>query len=528
MLETMRCPRGAVSAPHHLAAETALRVLRDGGNAVEAMVAAAATIAVAYPHMNSLGGDNFWLIKKGDKIFGIDACGRASENVSAKFYSDRGYRSIPSRGPLSALTVAGALSGWDLALQISSKFGGSLPLDRLLEDAIFYAKTGVPVAHSLHKNIAKKASELKNIPGFSETFLSAGKPPKTGARFTLSALAATLKHLSERGLQDFYTGKLSRKIAFDLSKLDSPVSLDDLKRHEASIIEPLEVPTSIGTLYNMPPPTQGIASLIILSLFDMLEKPEPETADYIHVLLEATKAAFEIRDKHVCDPEQMDISAERLLETNNLRRMASEIDLKQAKPWKPKIDLGDTVWMGAADSDGCVVSFIQSIYWEFGSGLVLPETGIVWQNRGVSFSLDEKHHNCLEPMRKPFHTIQPAMAKLRDGRIMAYGTMGGEGQPQTQAALFSRYAVYQQDLQTAINAPRWLLGKTWGDDSNMLRLESRIEADVVNELKQRGHVVEVVGSYDDIMGHAGAVVVRPDGIFEAASDPRSDGAATGF
>ena len=518
MLETMRCPRGAVSAPHHLAAETALRVLRDGGNAVEAMVAAAATIAVAYPHMNSLGGDNFWLIKKGDKIFGIDACGRASENVSAKFYSDRGYRSIPSRGPLSALTVAGALSGWDLALQISSKFGGSLPLDRLLEDAFFMLKQ-VCLLRTRAWGIAKKASRLKNIPGFSETFVG-WQTPKTGARFTLSV--TTLKHLSERGLQDFYTGKLSRKIAFDLSKLDSPVSLDDLKRHEASIIEPLEVPTSIGTLYNMPPPTQGIASLIILSLFDMLEKPEPETADYIHVLLEATKAAFGFRQ--AWRSRAMDI-AERYLRRTSTHGI--EIDLKQAKPWKPKIDL--VIPFGwELQTDGRVVRFIQSIYWEFGSGLVLPETGIVWHNRGVSFSLDERHHNCLEPMRKPFHTIQPAMAKLRDGRIMAYGTMGGEGQPQTQAALFSRYAVYQQDLQTAINAPRWLLGKTWGDDSNMLRLESRIEADVVNELKQRGHVVEVVGSYDDIMGHAGAVVVRPDGIFEAASDPRSDGAATGF
>ncbi|MEE2933424.1 MAG: gamma-glutamyltransferase family protein [Pseudomonadota bacterium] len=528
MIETMRSSRGAVSAPHHLAAEAGLRVLREGGNAIEAMVATAATIAVVYPHMNALGGDNFWLIHKSGRIFGIDACGRAAKKITREFYLSRGFSSIPSRGALSALTVAGAPSGWELALQISAKFGGSLPLDRLLEDAIYYAGVGVPVTRSLQKNVVNKSNELADIPGFSETFLPDGKPPIVGERFVLPALAETLMQIGERGISDFYEGELSRKIISDLAKVGSPLSLEDMEKHKARMTEPLQAATSSGTLYNMPPPTQGIASLIILSLFDILKRPEAETADYIHAIIEATKAAFNIRDKYVADPDSMNVLVSKFLSHDSLTQLASGIDFSHAKPWNTPVDSGDTVWMGAADSDGCVVSCIQSVYWEFGSGLVLPETGIVWQNRGIGFSLNQNHHNRLEPMRQPFHTIQPALANLHDGRVMAYGTMGGEGQPQTQAAIFSRYVTYKQDLQTAINSPRWLLGRTWGDDTSKLRLESRFTADVTNDLAQRGHELEMVGDFDDIMGHAGAVVLRPDGIFEAASDPRSDGAALGF
>ena len=528
MIETMRSSRGAVSAPHHLAAQAGLRVLREGGNAIEAMVATAATIAVVYPHMNALGGDNFWLIKKSGKIIGIDACGRTAKKINREFYLKRGFSSIPPRGALSALTVAGAPSGWDLALQISAKIGGSLPLSRLLEDAIFFASVGVPVTRSLQKNIINKSNELADVPGFSETFLPGGKPPIIGERFVLSALAETLAQISERGISDFYEGELSRKIISDLATAGSPLRLEDMEKHRARVVEPLKATTSFGTLYNMPPPTQGIASLMILSLFDLFKRPEAETADYIHAIIEATKAAFNIRDKYVADPDYMDVAVSKFLSHESLTQMASEIDFSHAKPWNAQVDSGDTVWMGAADCDGCVVSCIQSIYWEFGSGLVLPETGIVWQNRGIGFSLEQNHHNSLEPMRQPFHTIQPALAKLCDGRTMAYGTMGGEGQPQTQAAILSRYVAYKQDLQSAINAPRWLLGRTWGDDTSILRLESRFGSDVADDLRQRGHKLELVSDFDDIMGHAGAVVLRPDGIYEAASDPRSDGAAVGF
>ena len=528
MIETARSPRGMVSAPHRLATEAGLRVLREGGNAIEAMISAAATITVVYPHMNALGGDNFWLIYDGRNVVGIDACGAAAAGVDTDFYKRRGYKAIPSRGPLSALTVAGAPSGWEIALQMSEKRGGKLPLPRLLEDAIYYAEHGIPISNSLHRNIAAKQNELRDIVGFAETFLPLGTPPLSGARLKMPALAETYVKLGQRGIDDFYRGSIADSIAADLAVAGSPITRDDLARHHSKIVQPLSINTRTGVLYNMPPPTQGLASIIILGLFDRLDKAQPESAEYIHRLLEATKIAFRIRDRHISDPSYMTVSPADFLTENYLSEMASQIDLNIAAPWTMPADNGDTVWLGAADSEGCIISFIQSIYWEFGSGVVLPESGIVWQNRGISFSLDESHHNALAPRRRPFHTIQPALANLLDGRVMAYGTMGGEGQPQTQAALFSRYAVYGQELQQSITAPRWLLGRTWGQDTAQLRVESRFGKDVIEGLRRMGHEPDMAGAFDEIMGHAGAVVLRPDGMFEGAADPRCDGAANGF
>ena len=201
-------------------------------------------------------------------------------------------------------------------------------------------------------------------------------------------------------------------------------------------------------------------------------------------------------------------------------------------PWPQPAAKGDTVWLGAIDAAGRAVSFIQSIYWEFGSGLVLPGSGIVWQNRGTSFALDPRRPNALLPHRRPFHTIQPALALLDDGRVMPYGTMGGEGQPQTQAAIYTRYVTFGQELQAAISAPRWLLGRTWGADVTNLRLESRFAPEVVRRLQAAGHDVDLVGAFDEAMGHAGALVLHRGGVragtIEGASDPRSDGRAAGF
>ena len=208
--------------------------------------------------------------------------------------------------------------------------------------------------------------------------------------------------------------------------------------------------------------------------------------------------------------------------------MAASIDPAKAAPWPHPSQQGDTVWFGAIDGDGTAVSAIQSLYWEFGSGVILDETGITWQNRGTSFSLDETHHNALKPRRRPFHTIQPALAHLADGRVMPWGTMGGEGQPQTQTMIFARHVLHGMDLQGSITAPRWLLGRTWGEETTTLKLENRIDQAVIDWLTSAGHAVEMTGPYEDMMGHAGALVRHPSGLIEGASDPRSDGAAVGF
>ena len=528
MTQTTFSAHGMVSAPHHLAAKTGLRVLEDGGNAIEAMVAAAAAITVVYPHMNAIGGDNFWLIQNGDKVTAIDACGAAAAAADRKYYFDRGFNAIPARGPLAALTVAGAPSGWQAALEISSTRGGRLPLARLFEDAIYYARTGIPVAATLHRNASDKADSLRDVHGYADVFLPEGAPLRMGSKLKLPALAETFDHLAAKGLDDFYRGELARRIAADLTAAGSPIALADLECHRPRLVTPLSLRLRQGTVYNLPPPTQGLASLIILGLFDRLDCATVDSVAHVHAIIEATKKAFRIRDRHIVDPEFMTVDPKDFLNEDTLDRLAADIDPRQAAPWPAPADSGDTVWLGAADNNGCVVSFIQSIYWEFGSGVVLPETGIVWQNRGTSFSLDETHHNCLKPHRRPFHTIQPALAHLDDGRLMAYGTMGGDGQPQTQAAVFSRYAVFGQELQQAITAPRWLLGRTWGAESVDLRIENRFDPMVIDGLRQIGHEPLVTDAFDEIMGHAGAVVARPDGTFEGAADPRSDGAACGF
>ena len=246
--------------------------------------------------------------------------------------------------------------------------------------------------------------------------------------------------------------------------------------------------------------------------------------DHVHGLVEATKQAFLLRDRHVGDPAYHDFDWQGLLsDPVALDALAARIDPAQALPWPQPPQWGDTCWFGAADAEGRVVSAIQSTYFEFGSGLVLPKTGITWQNRGSSFRLAESGWNALKPYRKPFHTLNPALARFDDGRVMAYGTMGGEGQPQTQAALFTRYARYGCDLQAAITAPRWLLGRTWGDQSTTLKLEDGFEPALYEALAAAGHEVERVGPLTATMGHAGAIVRHADGRLEGATDPRSDG-----
>jgi gamma-glutamyltranspeptidase len=531
MINTTRTSRGIAVAPHHLASQAALAILRSGGNAIEAMVAAASTIAVVYPHMNSIGGDGFWLIVKPDgETLAIDACGAAASSINVDHYLSRGLKAIPTRGPLAANTVAGTVSGWELALQVSSQLGGKKPLKDLLADAIHYARNGFPMTASQSETTLSKLDELRGVAGFSEVFLPGGKVPQTGSNFTNPALATTLQTLADEGLQSFYHGALAERIAADLAAVGSPVGLSDLQAHRAELKQPLQLAHSLGTLFNTAPPTQGLVSLAILGLLDRagLASVTADSADHVHLVVEATKLAFGLRDRFITDPAHMSVNAQDLLAPAALDELAQEIDAVQAAPWGAGKGPGDTIWMGVCDSSGLAVSFIQSIYHEFGSGVVLPTTGINWQNRGASFSLDPAHLCALLPGKKPFHTLNPAAARLHDGRVMVYGNMGGDGQPQSQAAVFTRHAVFGQPLQTAISAPRWLLGRTWGESSDSLKLESRFSAETVQALRTRGHEVDVLGAFDAAFGHAGAIVRHPDGMLEGASDPRSDGVVAGF
>lgn len=518
-----------VTAPHHLASQAGLSVLREGGTAIEAVVAMAATLTVVYPHMTGIGGDGFWLVAApGAAPVAISAAGPAGSLATPARYRDAGHSTIPWRGPLAANTVAAAVEGWRAALDVSAAWGGRLPLGRLFEEAIAHAEDGYVVTRSQHETTATKLDGLRDQPGFAETFLDRGAVPAVGAVLKRPAIAATLRRLAEAGLDDFYRGRLAAGIAADLARLGAPVTAGDLAAYRAWTGAPLSVRVRGAMLYNQPPPTQGVASLLILALFDRLGVTAAEGFEHLHGLVEATKQAFLLRDRHVGDPAAMTVAPGDLLAPEGLDRLAARIDPARALPWPAPPSAGDTTWMGAVDRHGAVASYIQSIYFEFGSGLVLPESGLNWQNRGCSFALDGAGPRVLAPGRLPFHTLNPALARFDDGRTMVYGTMGGEGQPQTQAAVFSRYAFFGQELQQAVTAPRWLLGRTWGEDSVSLKLESRVPAEVVAALRAAGHAVELMADFTETMGHAGALVRHADGVIEGATDPRSDGAVAAW
>jgi len=533
MFNSIRSTRGMAVAPHALAAQASLAVLREGGNAVEAMLAAAAAIAVVYPHMNSIGGDAFWLIHvPGQAPRAIDACGAAAAAASIDWYAARGISgAIPFRGGVAANTVAGTVSGWQAAYEFSrTALGGRLPLARLLADAIHYAEQGIAVTRSQHAITRSKLDGLKGQAGFDATYLVDGAAPAVGSVFLQPRLAATLKQLAHAGLQDFYRGELAASLAHDLAAAGSPLTRADLQRHSAEWRKPLALKHSLGTLYNMTPPTQGLVSLLILGILDALGlgKLDPAGADYVHLCVEATKQAFAVRDRYITDPTHMQVDAQSLLAPEQVRALAAKIDRKCASPWGRGKGPADTVWMGVIDGEGRAVTFIQSTYHEYGSGVVLKDSGIVWQNRGCSFSLDPKALNALQPLRKPFHTLNPALALFDDGRNMVYGNMGGDGQPQSQSAVFTRYALFGMNPQEAVSAPRWLLGRTWGQTSDTLKLEARFPAEVVRQLEAYGHEVEVLQAWDETMGHAGAIVRHTNGVLEGGADPRSDGAVAAF
>ncbi|QQK64118.1 gamma-glutamyltransferase family protein [Cobetia sp. cqz5-12] len=563
MMHTRRGFGGACAAPHHLAAEAGRDTLRDGGNAIEAMVAMAATIAVVYPHMNGIGGDGFWLIKRpGLAPIAIDACGPAAALANREFYAAQGYGvaddetgaplmngdSIPSRGPLSALTVAGTIGGWQEALAFSAETSADerspLPLSTLLGHAIRHANDGVAVSASQKALSEKHLAVLSQQPGFAERYLGqseSGEPIalEEGARLRQPTLAATLSRLADAGLEDFYRGELAARMAQELEAAGSPLRLADLNGYRAQRVTPLKVRLRDSEVYNLPAPTQGLATLMILGLYDDLSarhgisEADGNTPRHLHALIEATKRAFLVRDSLITSPECLEgglagsiATQQRHLAAEALAEQAARVDMQAALGWPYEPAEGDTIWMGTTDSDGTTVSFIQSVYWEFGSGLVLPSSGVMWQNRGLAFDLAPDRLRSLAPGRKPFHTLNPSLACFDDGRVMAFGTMGGEGQPQTQAAVFTRIARHGMSLQDAISAPRWLLGRTWGDVSTSLKLESRLAGEMAQTLAAMGHEVEVLDeAFSDTLGHAGAVMRHPDGQVEAAHDPRSDGGA---
>ncbi len=525
-----------ITTPHYLASATGADILRAGGSAVDAAIAANATLCVAYPHMAGLGGDGFWLLSDDNDVRAINASGPAAAAASKSYYQERGFESIPERGPESALTVPGAVDGWRQAHQEY----GSLPWERLFEDAIAYARDGVPVTEELARWIALDRDVIGVDDTAAELFLDNGTVPDAGARISQHMLADSLERIAEHGSREgFYDGALAQEFCAGLGE-DSPLEPDDFSQYSADWVEPLSIEYRGYTAHSLPPNTQGLAALQILGLLDGfdVESFGDGTREYYHTLAEAVKVSFADRDAWVTDPDSVNLPAETLLSESYLSGRRNLItssgvlpaDLEPGRaPDKTSKDSaagGDTVYLSVVDEDGLAVSLIQSIYFDFGSGIIAGDTGIIPQNRGSFFSLEDSHVNSLVPGKRTFHTLTPAMLTHDGEPELIYGTMGGEGQPQTQAALVTRLVDFGYDVQQAIEAPRWLYGRTWGEDTRSLSLESRVPDSVITALQKQGHQVSVARRYDDTMGHAAAISID-DGVLEGGADPRGDGAAIG-
>ncbi|RKF19898.1 gamma-glutamyltransferase [Alginatibacterium sediminis] len=516
--------QAAVTAPHFLAAQSGEKILKSGGNAIEACIAMASTLSVVYPHMTNPGGDGFWLIHKpGEMPVGLNAAGHAAANLDGVEFGDH------LRGPKVALTTAGAVSGWNEAL---IRYPGQLTLSQLLSPAIDLARNGFPVSESLHNALIKLAVDYPSK-DFSKVFFNGSKPYETGDIMKLPAIANTFRDLSERGFSDWSSGELAKKNADYLYKQGSPITIRDLEKTKAFWCEALELETIWGKFYNMGAPTQGGSSLNIIGILNQLVTTTTKPKSFwltqqgeqlaLHTLIEAVKIAFNWRNEQLSDSTDCDGDIKLRLNATQLNEQFTSIS-EQAQAWPNPGPTGDTVWMGAVDKNGLAVSYIQSIYWEFGSGLVNPETGVVWNNRCLGFNNNPEHPNSIKPGHQPMHTLNPPLAILDDNSRLIYGTMGGEGQPQTQAAIIWRYLLQEFSLSNAIAAPRWLLGKTWGKSQDNLKLEQSLYERLGTKLLEQGHDAVAAADFAEFFGHAGAIHIK-DNDSTAATDPRSDGAA---
>lgn len=518
--------RGLVTSPHPLATQAGLQVLARGGNAIEAALATAAVLCVVYPHFTGLGGDAFWLIgEPGGRVRAISGIGQAAQAAPAM------AAPMPTRGAAAALTSAASVDSWGLAHVMSQRdWHGRFAWCDLLMPAIRHAHEGFAVSQSQQFWLGMRAGEVAQWPGFAATFLPPGHAGQAGEVLRQPALAASLTRLATHGAREFYEGALAERLAAGLAAAGSPLRLADLRQTRAREEAPLRLPYRGGELLTLAPPTQGVTTLQIMGLLERLDLAAvPEgSADYYHLLAEAIKRAFIDRDHHLADPEFAHVPVAQLLDSTNLAAQAARIDRHRALPWPHRFQTGDTVYIAAADAQGRGVSLLQTIYFDWGSGVVVGDTGVLWHNRGAAFHPDPAHHNGLRPGKRPLHTLNPGLY-LRDGRPqLLYGTQGADGQPQTLAALLTRLIDYGMDPLTALSRPRILLGRTFSDSRDSLKIEADVGDGVITALRQRGHEVTPIAAQSPLAGQPGVIHLSADGVFTGAHDPRSEGLASGL
>jgi gamma-glutamyltranspeptidase/glutathione hydrolase len=510
--------RNCVATSQPLAAQAGLRMLLKGGNAVDAILATAISLTVLEPTSNGIGSDAFCILWDGKKLHGLNASGRSPAAWTPERF--KGMQTMPQRG-WDAVTVPGCVSAW---AEMSAKFG-KLPFADLFEPAIKYASDGFMVTPTISRLWANQVPELKNQPGFAEAFMPNGRAPVAGEKFSFLAQARTLARIAESKSRDFYEGELAEQTVAWSRKHGGAMTLDDLAAHRNDWVEPIGIDYRGYTLHEIPPNGQGIAALIALGIienFDVARMPV-DSPDNLHLKIEAMKLAFADINEYVSDPATMRVKPSEMLDKAYLKERAKLIDMKKAQaPTHGNPAKGGTVYLTAADESGMMVSYIQSNFAGFGSGVVVPGTGISLQNRGFGFSLKEGHANIVAPRKRPFHTIIPGFL-TKDGKpLMSFGVMGGSMQAQGHMQVVSRMVDHGQNPQAASDAPRWRV-----DTGIKVGIEHGVAADTVNELRARGHDMPQADRWSTDFGRAQLIHIMEDGYF-AASERRTDGQAVGF
>ncbi|MGH9339863.1 MAG: gamma-glutamyltransferase [Acidobacteriota bacterium] len=511
---------GIIATSQPLASAAGLKVLMEGGNAIDAAVTAVITLSVVEPMMTGPGGDLFALVwsAKDQKLYGLNASGPAGSLATLEYFKEKGYQTIPVEG-LEPVSLPGAVEGWN---QLLERFG-TVPLSRALEPAIDYAEKGFAVSPVIAADWQVEVDKLRRHPTGASTYLVNGRAPQPGEIFKNPKLARTYRRLAKEP-DSFYRGHLAEEIAGFIQSNGGLLTLQDFQNYHAQWVEPISTTYRGYEVFELPPNGQGIAALMMLNILEGFDLAgmEHNSGQYLHLLIEAKRLAFADLQAYVADPGRVDVPVSPLLSKEYAAQRRALIDPTRANPEiGPGLKLdGDTVYLTAADSQGNMISLINSIFHMWGSGVVAGETGVTLQNRGALHSLDASHPNRLEPGKRPFHTIIPAMV-FRDGSPwLSFGVMGGSMQPQGHVQVLCNLIDFGMNIQQAGEAPRFR------HESDGLALESEISGEAQRILVEKGHkVVFTVGAFGGFQG----ILREPvTGVYHSGSDPRKDGLAIGY
>ncbi|WP_418055160.1 gamma-glutamyltransferase [Pseudidiomarina terrestris] len=527
-------PNAMAATSQPLATQVALDIMQQGGNAIDAAIAANAVLGLVEPTGNGIGGDLFAIVwdAESQQLYGLNASGRSPQSLSLEYFTENGFDKIPARGVLP-ISVPGTVDGW---FELHDKFG-QLPMEKVLAPAIEYARQGFPVTEVIAYYFERNAAVIGDQPGFAEVFLKDGQPPQKGERFKNPDLANTLEKIAEQGRDVFYQGDIAKTISDFVAEHGGFLSYDDLAQHESSWVEPVSTNYRGYDLWELPPNTQGIAAQQILNMLENYDLAAMgfDSPEYIHHFVEAKKLAFADRAKYYADPEFSDVPVEGLLDKEYAKQRAQLIHPNRpaaaVEPGNPPTE-GDTIYLTTADQQGNMVSLIQSNYRGMGSGVTPTGLGFVLQNRGELFALEDGHANVFEPGKRPFHTIIPAFVTKDDKPIMSYGVMGGATQPQMHAQILINIIDFGMNLQEAGDAPRILhtgSSQPTGEemtDGGVISLENGFSAHTRRELIKMGHTLqEAVGPFG---GYQAIWKNHEEDVYYGASESRKDGHAAGF